>query len=940
MADLEKIVQIIFEGDDRTAAAFASVKKGMGEITGAVEDGAEKVARITDGIIAMDAALAAMAVGGLTYAVVKASDFSGSISEIGTLIDDSAFDIKAYQDAVLGFAQNSTQSIESITGALYSAISAGVDWKDSIAAVAAAEQLAVAGRADLQSTTLALLGTMNSYNAGMDEAERYSDAFFQTVKLGLTNLPELATSISQVSGIASSAGIPIETLGAAIAQVTSTGVPTAQAMTMIKAAIQAIINPSTEAQKAAEALGIEFNAGALSGKGFEVILQDVYQATGGNVEEMTKFFGSVEGLNGALKLVGTDGGDEFLKKLAAFQSETGTTAVAFDKMVDELEYATQRLVNTMKTSFIKVGEPLLEEMGGVVDALSEMFKGLNISIDNGAFDEVFDAINDFVASVDVAIRGVAEALPEALDQVDFTGLLNALKDLGGAFVEYLGGLDLSEPKDLGDALQNLVNIMTGVVNVTKGMVDAFRPYVQQVAGFFIELSKGDESAQKFAGEVLAHAKVISLAGLEIAGALLAMEAAGVRLADAFAVSGPVVNFFWENLGRIATAQALVVTSAAQIVMAALKLLTAGQNEWINENLAWLEGLQGQLFEKLKQDVVGLTSGIYDSALEFAGFKNKAEAAADAVDKFGNNAGAATGSLAGFTDEAQAMAGAIDGMPDGKKIEFQALGLSGAISQIREFGGNIAEVPREKIVALATAADQQSLDQAWQAIQQYLPADRRIRAMVESDSASLAAAEAAIEDHIPEKIDTTAGAKTDPASLGDTKGKLDDLAKPRTATFEPKTDEIALARLKGQLEIIQSSIEWKAKLDIAEVEAAAKVIEALADSLGESFAAAGEAIQGLAGALDPELSKGRWTDIIGRIDEQIAIQERSLELTESLVNKQVEFMQAKIDAMKAGEALIQIDGAGLQPHLEAFMWEILSAVQVRVNEEGHAMLFGL
>jgi hypothetical protein len=52
------------------------------------------------------------------------------------------------------------------------------------------------------------------------------------------------------------------------------------------------------------------------------------------------------------------------------------------------------------------------------------------------------------------------------------------------------------------------------------------------------------------------------------------------------------------------------------------------------------------------------------------------------------------------------------------------------------------------------------------------------------------------------------------------------------------------------------------------------------------------------------------------------------------------MQAKLDAMKSGEALIQIDGAGLQPHLEAFMWEILAAVQIRVNEEGHAMLFGI
>jgi hypothetical protein len=39
-------------------------------------------------------------------------------------------------------------------------------------------------------------------------------------------------------------------------------------------------------------------------------------------------------------------------------------------------------------------------------------------------------------------------------------------------------------------------------------------------------------------------------------------------------------------------------------------------------------------------------------------------------------------------------------------------------------------------------------------------------------------------------------------------------------------------------------------------------------------------------------------------------------------------------------LIQIDGTGLQPHLEAFMFEILSAIQVRATAEGQKFLVGL
>jgi hypothetical protein len=39
-------------------------------------------------------------------------------------------------------------------------------------------------------------------------------------------------------------------------------------------------------------------------------------------------------------------------------------------------------------------------------------------------------------------------------------------------------------------------------------------------------------------------------------------------------------------------------------------------------------------------------------------------------------------------------------------------------------------------------------------------------------------------------------------------------------------------------------------------------------------------------------------------------------------------------------MISIDGKGLQPHLEAFMFEILSAIQVKANAEGMKMLVGL
>ena len=72
--------------------------------------------------------------------------------------------------------------------------------------------------------------------------------------LGKTTLPELAQSLSNVTGTAAAAKIPFEDVNAAIAAMTATGAPTAQAITAINQAIVQLINPSKQARDEAERL--------------------------------------------------------------------------------------------------------------------------------------------------------------------------------------------------------------------------------------------------------------------------------------------------------------------------------------------------------------------------------------------------------------------------------------------------------------------------------------------------------------------------------------------------------------------------------------------------------------------------------------------------------------------------------------------------------------
>ena len=97
--------------------------------------------------------------------------------------------------------------------------------------------------------------------------------------------------------------------------------------------------------------------------------------------------------------------------------------------------------------------------------------------------------------------------------------------------------------------------------------------------------------------------------------------------------------------------------------------------------------------------------------------------------------------------------------------------------------------------------------------------------------------------------------------------------------------------------------------------------------------------------------GEYTKIIaggvgGRtfIEQQIENENRrrgdALELQKALTTAQVDLLKERTRKLERGESMITIDGSGLAPHLEAMMFYVLEAIQVRVSEEYADFLVGI
>ena len=108
-----------------------------------------------------------------------------------------------------------------------------------------ASKAAIGGVSTVETAVDGLSTAMNTYGQENLSAKDAADAMFTAVKLGKTNFEQLSTSMSTVLPVAKAMGVDFDQVMAAVATLTKQGVPTAQAMTQIRSAMQALGSPTT-----------------------------------------------------------------------------------------------------------------------------------------------------------------------------------------------------------------------------------------------------------------------------------------------------------------------------------------------------------------------------------------------------------------------------------------------------------------------------------------------------------------------------------------------------------------------------------------------------------------------------------------------------------------------------------------------------------------------
>lgn len=917
MADLKKTVELIFGGVDNTGTAISSVGRGLDSLVDKTGNVTGFLAGVTDSIVKLDLALAAAGVGITAFAVKLSDDFDTAFAEIATIIGQPADNLRDFQAQILRYSETSSASLQEITSATYGAISAGVDYQNSLELIAAAEQLAIAGKADLGETTKALVSTLNAFGSSADEAGGYADDFFTTVQLGQTTIPELSSSIGNLAPVAAAAGLSFKEMGAAIATLTArTGVSTSKAVNGLTAAINAVIGPTKQAKDLAAELGLEFNLAALESKGFAGFLDDIAQKTGGSAEAIKTLFGAQEAIVPILALTG-NAADALADNLGKYSDNAGVAATASRELAADLSRIVQTLQNNLNSALIAYGSNLTDETQSIVKSITSIFNSLGseIRLGDGVFAPILNGLEGLAQDIDQKLKTIAANFPEALAGLDLSSLLDSFGDLDDElddlFVGLFGNVDLSTVEGLESAMQRVVDAFTALVQISAGIADGLEPLFQAIGTGIEQFESLDDTTKRSVGELLGLGKAIDTVLPAIGGLAGGLESIGTGLTALAGAQG--FKALIGNLDSVKT----IAAGAGRFGLVGLALAGGyGIGTLIND----------YIIAPLEEEFGGsIGSWLYDllNADELAALE-------DEFSGVGNQVAATARETAALKDLNDRLADSLDNTKDAAELDIDALNKRAA-----ELVKNAGEQQKLNESLSGFSGNQRKATTAIEELADAVSESGGALGEVSKTTKELSDNNRSLQlgyDETTGKINSFSGTIVKSGkAVEDTAKKTEELVK-QSEAYQIKLLEI------GRDERI-ANIEAKVSLDIAEVEANARKVEAIADTIGKTFENTGTVITDLFGTFT-NASSFDQLEISAQIRKENERRKQALDDQSKLTDAQVQLIREKTRALQRGDAMLQVNAPGLEPHLEAIWYQILGNLQVKVSQEGEEMLLGL
>jgi len=917
MADLKKTVELIFGGVDNTGNAISSVGRNLDSLTDKAGNITAPLANAADSILKLEAALITLGAAAIAFATKEAVSFESALIDLQKVMGEGEGAAQDYSETFSDLSSRFGVDAGSIIQSTADFRQAGFDIKDSLYLVE--QSLLAVNAADLtteQSAEL-LIGTLAGFQAPAKEAAHLLDVLNGVSNTAGASVEQLGEGFKILSPISKTLGLSFEETAALltpVVEVTRSGTESANAL---KTAISNLIKPTKERKELLEnELGIQLEIDGQR-RNTKDVLYDLIEATqsldDNEKQRVATVIAGAEQMSRFLAVLnGAERSEEILK--VAMES-SGSALEEFNTKTQSAEFALKQLNAAFTTAAATAGLEYIDQTKEVTRATTNLVDSFREALQGDNADTLFDALRGGLESFAEQVNIIAENLPEAFEGLDFSQLLASFDDLGDelgdAFEAVFGAVDLSTVEGLQKALQKVVDAFTALTNVSAGIINGLKPLFELIGKGIEEFQDLDTATQKSVGELLGIAKAIDtilplLSGL--AGGLSSVGTGLTALAGAQGFKALLGNLTeLEKMGKVGKGGLIGFALTGGYMIGTVindAIIKPLEEKFGNSIGGWLyEQFNKEELEKIAKAMAPLSDAqqkLVDDTEDLRAINDRL------AEKLGDTRVASEATQRSWQDYANELVNAAQKHGD----------LDSAI------GGTGESLNRS-----ANALDQLT-DKASKNGDALGNVSRMTKELANNNSTLVLG-----YDEATGKVNSWSGGIIKSGkSLDDTAEKTEKAIK-KSEDYYIQMEKIASnERIKN--------IEAVVSLNIAEVEANAKKVEALAGSIASTFSDSTQLVGDLFGFYtEADNFRDKWK-LTDQIKNENSVRNEQLALQKKLTEAEVEYVKQKTRNLKKGDALIKVQGDGLAPHLEAFMFEILEQIQTRVNADGEEMLLGL
>jgi TP901 family phage tail tape measure protein len=514
---------------------------------------------------AVSGAAASALAGGIALAVNKAIDFEKQISAIGAVSGASNAQLETLRKKALQLGADTVFSASDAAGAMEELAKAGVPLEGILNGAAdATVALAAAGGIALPKAAEIAANAMNSFRLSAEDMPRVSDLIAGAANASSISVEDFGQSLQQVGAVAGLVRATFDDTAVAIALMGKVGIKGSDAGTSLKTMFLNL-QPQTKKQIALfRELGLTTANGAnqfFDAQGKVKSLADVSQTLQNALKGQTQqqklatlemLFGS-DAIRAAAVL--SENGAAGFNDMATAMGKVKAADVAKARL-DNVAGSIEQMKGSLETAAITVGSIFLPTLRTIVDFITNLvnkFSALDprwqklIVFASLAAAALLGLIS-VVAAIGFAITGITATFAALSGAAVVVGIVAGLVALGAAiFIVW----------QRSEAFRAaLTSVFTGLVNAAREIGGAFAPFVNFVRNTLIPMLVGGlkkaidnmkpafESISNFMQNRVVPAAAQLRAALDAAMPTIIKVATfvGGALAGSFAVMGKVLGF--------------------------------------------------------------------------------------------------------------------------------------------------------------------------------------------------------------------------------------------------------------------------------------------------------------------------------------------------------------------------------------------------------------